>query len=103
MNNKQVGAMRKLKADIVTISIMLEAQLLQELHSRVFVTTPAAGAGAAAAAAAAVAAAGGGYGGNSGRSSSPSRLGQPQQKQQQSGEKVGGATAAGHKGLFVKH
>ena len=39
----QVGALRKLKCDMVTISLMLEAQLLQELHSRVFAPAAADG------------------------------------------------------------
>ena len=67
----QVGALHKLKSDMVTISLMIEAQLLQELHSRVFLTTQQ----QLAAAAAAV----------PGSSGGSSRLAPQQQQQQQQG------------------
>jgi hypothetical protein len=81
---------------MVTVSLMLEAQLLQELHSRVYLPTaansstlsaallPSAAAAAAAAAAAGGGGSSGGFAGSSGgqRTDSPSRLGGQQQQQQ---------------------
>jgi hypothetical protein len=69
LHGKQVGALHKLKSDMVTISLMIEAQLLQELHSRVFLTTQQQLAAAAA----------------PGSSGGSSRLAPQQQQQQQQG------------------
>jgi hypothetical protein len=93
-----VGAIRKLKADMVTISHMVEAQLLQELHSRIFLTTHLDTAAAAAGGGGGGTAAGssGGYGGSSG-----GRLAQQQQQQQQqllgggAGQRAFDATSGG--------
>jgi hypothetical protein len=75
---------------MVTISLMLEAQLLQELHSRVFITAQQP--------AAAVTAGGssGSCGGSSGRSGSPSRFSQ-QQQQSSVVQKAMGEEGAGDK------
>lgn len=81
----QVGALRKLQADMVTISLMLEAQLLQELHSRIFLASSTAVA-AVAATAAAGGGSSGGYGGSSG-----SRLGPSVRETGSSASKVRGS------------